>query len=615
MAIDPADWKPSGVEVLEDRAWEALRETNRNVCVTAGAGAGKTEFLAQKAVYLLQTGLCPPPKRILAISFKRDAAETLAKRVGMRCNDDLARRFVSMTFDAFTKSIVDQFRNALPEIYRPPFDYELTFTTDRQLGDLIQRARITGLNASQLSSEISRARLPVADLEMPQHVKHGIEAFWHDQYHGSAQTYLTFPMINRLAEYLVRTNARIRSALRSTYAAVFLDEFQDTTVPQFSFMMSAFGPTGTIYTAVGDDKQRIMGWAGAMRDAFGTFTQRCNAVPISLLSNWRSHDDLVAVQHVIAQRLDPDVERPVARRDRTVDGNVCAIWAYDTAQEEREGLANWLKLEIDGGLAPEDFAILIRMKADQVETELAPALAEHGLVLRNLARNVGEISIQELLVEELTEAVLPFLQLGCTRKHPAAWSQALEMIRRLDGSGDGDEIELQQLNSRTERIAKEVRRFMTDNAPSATTAAELLKIVIGEIGEGDIRRANPAYHRQRDYERVHEGLGLLLNECATGAVDWPDTLSQFTGTGQISLMTIHKSKGMEFHTMIFLGLDQGWWSLKPGKDEELSSFFVAFTRAEQRAFFTSCRERGGGIRWLEQLLGDGVPRMTGPLDL
>ncbi|WP_242780162.1 hypothetical protein [Sphingopyxis sp. YF1] len=39
----------------------------------------------------------------------------------------------------------------------------------------------------------------------------------------------------------------------------------------------------------------------------------------------------------------------------------------------------------------------------------------------------------------------------------------------------------------------------------------------------------------------------------------------------------------------------GLWSLKPGKDEELSSFFVAFTRAEQRAFFTSCRERGGGI--------------------
>jgi superfamily I DNA/RNA helicase len=41
-----------------------LRETDRCVCVTAGAGAGKTEMLAQKAAYLLQTGICPPPRSV-----------------------------------------------------------------------------------------------------------------------------------------------------------------------------------------------------------------------------------------------------------------------------------------------------------------------------------------------------------------------------------------------------------------------------------------------------------------------------------------------------------------------------------------------------------------------
>jgi len=58
---------------------DALRQTAQSVLVTAGAGAGKTEFLAQKATYLLQTGLCAAPKRILAISFKRDAARNLQK--------------------------------------------------------------------------------------------------------------------------------------------------------------------------------------------------------------------------------------------------------------------------------------------------------------------------------------------------------------------------------------------------------------------------------------------------------------------------------------------------------------------------------------------------------
>ena len=71
MLVLPDDWRPQGVDDLEPGAWQALRETDRSVCVTAGAGAGKTEFLAQKAAYLLQTGICLPPKCILAISRSR----------------------------------------------------------------------------------------------------------------------------------------------------------------------------------------------------------------------------------------------------------------------------------------------------------------------------------------------------------------------------------------------------------------------------------------------------------------------------------------------------------------------------------------------------------------
>jgi superfamily I DNA/RNA helicase len=78
-------------------------------------------------------------------------------------------------------------------------------------------------------------------------------------------------------------------------------------------------------------------------------------------------------------------------------------------------------------------------------------------------------------------------------------------------------------------------------------------------------------------------------------------------------MTIHKSKGLEFHTIIFFGLDmQTWWSLSPGREEELNSFFVAFTRAMQRAFFSYCRERGQAIVWLENvLLPAGLDRVDG----
>ena len=106
---------------------------------------------------------------------------------------------------------------------------------------------------------------------------------------------------------------------------------------------------------------------------------------------------------------------------------------------------------------------------------------------------------------------------------------------------------------------------------------------------------------------------MLLRECADEAISWSEVLDKFEGHGQIALMTIHKSKGLEFHTMIFYGLDnQTWWSLTPNRMEELNSFFVAFTRAKQRSFFTLCVERGAPITWIENLLMPaGVRRLSG----
>jgi DNA helicase-2/ATP-dependent DNA helicase PcrA len=96
------------------------------------AGAGKTEFLAQRAAYLLETGICPWPQRILAISFKRDAAANLGRRVTARVPDH-ADRFVSMTFDAFTKGLVDRFASALPEGWRMKNGYEIDFPSERYI--------------------------------------------------------------------------------------------------------------------------------------------------------------------------------------------------------------------------------------------------------------------------------------------------------------------------------------------------------------------------------------------------------------------------------------------------------------------------------------------------
>ena len=90
--VQPEDWTPIGVEKLEENAMSVVRSTESR-SVVAGPGAGKTELLAQRAAYLLQTGASATPQRILAISFKRDAASNLGARVRKRCHRQHAGRF------------------------------------------------------------------------------------------------------------------------------------------------------------------------------------------------------------------------------------------------------------------------------------------------------------------------------------------------------------------------------------------------------------------------------------------------------------------------------------------------------------------------------------------
>ena len=139
--ISELDWVPIGVSSLEPEAWDMVK-SRKNMSVIAGPGAGKTELLAQRGSFLLQTGECPNPRRILAISFKRDSATNLRDRIRKRIGLELAARLDSLTFDAFSKSLLDRFGVALPE-FRRPGEYEIAnpkeVEVDAFLTDAVRR--------------------------------------------------------------------------------------------------------------------------------------------------------------------------------------------------------------------------------------------------------------------------------------------------------------------------------------------------------------------------------------------------------------------------------------------------------------------------------------------
>lgn len=125
------------------------------------------------------------------------------------------------------------------------------------------------------------------------------------------------------------------------------------------------------------------------------------------------------------------------------------------------------------------------------------------------------------------------------------------------------------------------------------------------IGEKNIKQAVPAYQADEEYTRVLEGLNLLLEENLADANSWLEVLDKFMGKNQVQLLSIHKSKGLEYHTVFVLGLDDNsWWSLKNAAQgsEELSSLFVAVTRAQQRLYFLLSEEKGKAIPWVKKVM-------------
>jgi superfamily I DNA/RNA helicase len=622
--VAPHAWRPRGIADLEPNAWHVLRRQG-NTCVVAGPGAGKTEFLAQRAAYLLEAGACFQPHRVLAISFKTDAAENLAARVRDRCARGQADRFISLTFDAFTKSLVDRFLPAIPTDRRPTKPYEIGFPKRRDIEDFLTRTRLAAPQPWQAeiaafgpadfeSKVIGGFRLPLQAIAPTTATEFAIERWWGELLKRPGRSFLTFIMLNRLAELLLRARPQIGRALHATYPFVFVDEFQDTTHAQYDFLLSAFGDPRITVTVVGDDKQRIMVWAGARTDAFERFERDLAAERVPLLFNFRSSPDLVRIQHIVAQALDAGAIETVAKAARQVDGDVAQVWTCPTAAGEAQHLARWLAQDMaTRGMRPRNYAILVRQTADRFEERLAPALAAADLRLRNESRALGQTTLQDLLVDAYAEIALAILRLGAVRRAPDAWQVASDAVLRLRGADPDDELTCLRAEEELTIFLQSLRTAMAATPPSTASATVFADQVLAFVDALALARSFPEYATGNALAIAIEAFRLHLAASADGSPDWATCLDRFAGVDQVPLMTVHKSKGLEYDTIIFVGLDDAmWWSHSAGNPEGIATFFVALSRAKQRAIFTFCRERGQRRRVADLyalLTSAGVPEI------
>ena len=269
-------------------------------------------------------------------------------------------------------------------------------------------------------------------------------------------------------------------------------------------------------------------------------------------------------------------------------------------------------------LEPRDYCILVRQKADDYENELSAGFAEAGLSLRNESHALGRTTLQDLLSDDLGRIAIGILRLAAVPRAPATWtmvSSALETIRAIDPD---DETQCRRVDSDLSAFIRDLRTALNLAAPTPDAAGEIAGQILAFLDLKAIAGSYPAYSTGDLLEIMAEAFGLHLSDSAADAQDWEQCVDAYDGVDKVPLMTVHKSKGLEYDTILFVGMDdQAWWSYSADNPEGLATFFVALSRAKQRAIFAFCQARGRRQRIanLYALLTDaGVPEIPIPAD-
>lgn len=530
-------WRPADGLTLEPNAFIAATEKERCLALTAGPGAGKTEMLAQRADFLLRTGSCRYPKRILAISFKVDASLNLKKRVQRRCGYELASRFDSYTFHAFAKRIIDRFRPLL-----------------------------TGIDALEPGYKIGDRKVPFKQIE--------------------------FGDLVPLAIQILKSSTVARNAVRQTYSDVFLDEFQDCTGLQYELVKMAFQGTAIRLIAVGDVKQKIMGWAGALEGIFQTFATDFDAVPLNMYRNFRSEPHLLRMQNEIIKALDPTSVMP---DDQLVgEGGEVFAWQFADSRGEAEYLAELILSWIEKDqLPPSEIAILVSKQLDLYANHLMVALEAKGVPFRN------EHQMQDITVEPAAQLIVDYLSCLYGQREPKAWVRLMTQLMPFT-----EENEQSKSRQELERIIKRQRKdAITAANPDEPFSGwwESVRAFLRHIGIETLAALSPDYESTDRLKQVVSETKKHIEDLLKIEPYLPEALERFTDDQAVRILTIHKSKGLEFDSVIIMAVENEIFF--GNKDENRCAFFVGVSRAKKRLVLTYAdyRERPHGHtkRWDE----------------
>ena len=612
---------------MNDRQAEAVQTTEGPLLIMAGAGSGKTRVLTHRIAYLIDEKMVNP-WNILAITFTNKAAREMrerAEKLKTEAQDCLIATFHSMCVRILRReadyigynrnfTIVDPgeqrtlMKRILKNLNLDPKKWNeraILGTISNAKNDLIDEVAYANL-AGDMYTEIVAKCYTAYQKELRQS-----EA-------------MDFDDLIMLTLRLFDQNPDVLTYYQQRYQYIHVDEYQDTNHAQYQLVKLLASRFKNI-CVVGDADQSIYGWRGADMQNILDFEKDYPEAKVVLLEeNYRSTKTILqAANEVIRNNRN---RRPKNLWTQNEDGEEIVYYRANDEQDEALFVARTIDQLSREGYSHKDFAVLYRTNAQSrtVEEALLKSNIPYTMVggtkfysrkeirdvisYLNLIANPSDNISYERVVNEPKRGVGP----GTVEKiRNFASSQEISL---LDASAN---ILLSPVKGKAAQAVYDFANMLLDlrERLDEFTVTELVEAVLEKTGYSAVLAAQATLESQARIENIEEFLSVTKNfdENPDNPADESglDKLSRFlndlaliadtddgdTESSEVTLMTLHAAKGLEFPVVFLVGMEENVFPLSRASEdedeleEERRLAYVGITRAEKILYLTNANSR------------------------
>ncbi|MGT2764614.1 DNA helicase PcrA [Streptococcus intermedius] len=613
---------------MNDRQAEAVQTTDGPLLIMAGAGSGKTRVLTHRIAYLIDEKLVNP-WNILAITFTNKAAREMKERafsLNQATEDCLIATFHSMCVRILRReadhigynrnfTIVDPgeqrtlMKRILKNLNLDPKKWNeraILGTISNAKNDLIDEVAYENM-AGDMYTEIVAKCYTAYQKELRQS-----EA-------------MDFDDLIMLTLRLFDQNPDVLTYYQQRYQYIHVDEYQDTNHAQYQLVKLLASRFKNI-CVVGDADQSIYGWRGADMQNILDFEKDYPEAKVVLLEeNYRSTKTILqAANEVIRNNRN---RRPKNLWTQNEDGEEIVYYRANDEQDEALFVARTIDQLTREGYSHRDFAVLYRTNAQSrtVEEALLKANIPYTMVggtkfysrkeirdvisYLNLIANPSDNISYERVVNEPKRGVGP----GTVEKiRNFAASQNVSLLEA------SSQIMLSLVKGKAAQSVFDFANLILNlrEQLDELTVTELVEIVLEKTAYTEQLVAQGTLESQARIENIEEFLSVTKNFDEHSENDTEETgldkLSRFlndlalvadtddAGTqesSEVTLMTLHAAKGLEFPVVFIIGMEENVFPLSRATEEEdeleeeRRLAYVGITRAEKVLFLTNANSR------------------------